>query len=186
METKSKNNAWKTLVTIVITAFVTFIITSICTFRLVSNTENYYIKNSKTSTTSLEATLVNFKKILEQKYIGEINEDKMIDSAIKGYIAGLDDPYTEYLTKEEMQEFTEDTQGEYVGVGIYTTNDTEKNAIVVLRTIGNSPANKAGLLTGDIITKVNDVEYTGEQLSEAVKQMKGEVRYKCKNNYIKK
>ena len=97
----------------------------------------------------------------------------MIDSAIKGYIAGLGDPYTEYLTKEEMQEFTEDTQGEYVGIGIYTTNDTEKNAIVVLRTIGNSPANKAGLLTGDIITKVNDVSYKGEQLSEAVKQMKG-------------
>ena len=99
----------------------------------------------------------------------------MIDYAIKGYIAGLEDPYTEYLTKEEMKEFTEDTQGEYVGVGIYTTNDTSKNAIVVLRTIGNSPANKAGLLTGDIITKVNDVEYKGEQLSEAVKQMKGEV-----------
>ena len=89
METKSKNNAWKTLVTIVITAFVTFIITSICTFRLVNNTENYYIKNSKTSTTSLEVTLANFKKILEQKYIGEINEDKMIDSAIKGYIADV-------------------------------------------------------------------------------------------------
>lgn len=173
MEKENKNNAWKILVTIVITAFVTFIITAVCVFRVVNYKENYYIKNSKTSTTSLEATLMNFRRVLEQKYMGEIDEDKMIESAIKGYIAGLDDPYTEYFTKEEMQEFTEDTQGEYVGVGIYTTNDTEKNAIVVLRTIGNSPANKAGLLTGDIITKVNDVAYTGEQLSEAVKQMKG-------------
>ena len=186
METKSKNNAWKILVTIVITAFVTFIVTATCILRLVNISENYYIKNSKTSTTSLEATLSNFKRILEQKYIGEIDEDKMIDSAIKGYISGLGDPYTEYLTKEEMQEFTEDTQGEYVGVGIYTTNDTEKNAIVVLRTIGNSPANKVGLLTGDIITKVDDISYTGEQLSEAVKKMKGEVRNKCQDNYIKK
>jgi len=96
-----------------------------------------------------------------------------MESAIKGYIAGLEDPYSQYLTKEEMQDFKEDTEGEYVGIGVYTTNDTEKNAIVVLRTIGNSPANKAGLLTGDIITKVDDVSYTGEQLSEAVKQMKG-------------
>ncbi|MEF2642338.1 MAG: S41 family peptidase [Clostridia bacterium] len=48
-----------------------------------------------------------------------------------------------------------------------------KNAIVVLRTIGDSPASKAGLLTGDIITKVDDQEYTGEQLNEAVKKMKG-------------
>lgn len=170
---KKENNVWKIIVTIVITAFVTFIITAVSVFRLVNIRENYHIKNSKTPTTSLEVTLTNFRRILEQKYIGEMDENKMIDSAIKGYISGLGDPYTEYFTKEEMQEFNEDTQGEYVGVGIYTTNDTEKNAIVVLRTIGNSPANKAGLLTGDIITKVDDVSYTGEQLSEAVKQMKG-------------
>lgn len=170
---KKENNVWKILITIVITAFVTFIITTVGVLRIVNYKEFYYIKNSKTSSTSLEATLANFKKILELKYIGEIDEEKMKESAIKGYITGLGDPYTEYFTKEEMQEFTEDTQGEYVGIGIYTTNDTEKNAIVVLRTIGNSPANKAGLLTGDIITKVNDTTYTGEQLSEAVKQMKG-------------
>lgn len=175
METKKSNTIWKTLITIIITTFITFIVTAVCFIRLSNNIDNYYIKQAKKTDTSLEATLENFKRVLEQKYIGEINEEKMIDYAIKGYIAGLEDPYTEYLTKEEMKEFTEDTQGEYVGVGIYTTNDTSKNAIVVLRTIGNSPANKAGLLTGDIITKVNDVEYKGEQLSEAVKQMKGEV-----------
>ena len=173
MEKKKSESSWKILVTIIVTAFITFILTSVGVIRIMNNNENYYIKNSKTETSSLETTLKNFKNVLEKKYIGEINEEKMIDSAIKGYIAGLGDPYTEYLTKEEMQEFTEDTQGEYVGIGIYTTNDTEKNAIVVLRTIGNSPANKAGLLTGDIITKVNDVSYKGEQLSEAVKQMKG-------------
>ena len=72
-----------------------------------------------------------------------------------------------------MKEFTEETEGEYVGIGIYTTTDTKQNAIVVLRTIGDSPASKAGLLTGDIITKVDDEEFTGEQLNEAVKKMKG-------------
>jgi len=173
MERKNKSSIWKILITIILTAFVTFIITAVIILRIVNLQENYSIKNSKTEGSSLDVTLANFRRILELKYIGEINDEKMKESAIKGYISGLEDPYTEYFTKEEMQAFNEDTQGEYVGVGIYTTNDTEKNAIVVLRTIGNSPANKAGLLTGDIITKVDDVSYTGEQLSEAVKQMKG-------------
>lgn len=174
METKKKEGFRKILIAIIITAFVTFIITSVMVFRLINNNENYYLINSKTSTSSLESTLANFKMVLEKKYIGEIDENKMIESAIKGYIAGLEDPYTEYLTKEEMQEFTEDTQGEYVGIGIYTTADTEKNTIVVLSAIEGSPANQAGLQAGDIITKVNDINYTGEELSEAVKQMKGE------------
>lgn len=177
MENKKTDKIWKILITVVITAFITSIITftfAIIIIRMLNNSENYYIRNSKTSESSLEATLANFKKVLENKYIGEIDEEKMIESAIKGYVAGLEDPYTQYLTREEMQEFTEDTQGEYVGIGVYTTSDTEKNAIVVLRTIGDSPASKAGLLTGDIIIKVDDVEYSGDQLSEAVKKMKGE------------
>lgn len=178
MENKKTGNILKITSAIIITAFITFVLTSIITmvvsFKIFNKNESYYIRNSKTNSMSLDATLENFKKVLEKKYIGEINEEKMKESAIKGYVAGLEDPYTQYLTKEEMQEFTEDTQGEYVGIGVYTTNDTEKNVIVVLRTIGDSPASKAGLLTGDIITKVNDVEYTGENLSEAVKEMKGE------------
>lgn len=174
MENKKTEIFWKIFTTIIITAFVTSIITFAISIKLLNNNENYYIKNAKTNISSLDSTLANFKHVLEKKFIGEINEEKMIESAIKGYVAGLEDPYTQYLTKDEMQEFTEDTQGEYVGIGVYTTNDTAQNAIVVLRTIGDSPASKAGLLTGDIITKVNDVEYTGEKLSEAVKEMKGE------------
>ena len=174
MEEKKSNKIWKLLSTVTITAFVTCIITFALSLKMFNNNENYYIRNSKTTTSSIEQTFASFKNVIENKYIGEINEEKMMESAIKGYVAGLEDPYTEYLTKEEMKEFQEDTQGEYVGIGVYTTNDTEKNAIVVLRTIGDSPASKAGLLTGDIIKKVNDVEYPGEKLAEAVKQMKGE------------
>lgn len=173
MNSKKINNIYKYTIIIIITAFITFILTSTFVYRFINNDERYYIKNSKTESSSLEQTLSYFKEILEKKYIGEIDEEELKESAIKGYIAGLNDPYTEYFTKEEMQEFTEETEGEYVGIGIYTTTDTKQNAIVVLRTIGDSPASKAGLLTGDIITKVDDQVFTGEQLNEAVKKMKG-------------
>ncbi len=173
MNSKKTNNIYKYTIIIIITAFITFILTSTFVYRFINDDERYYIKNSKTENSSLDQTLTYFKEILDKKYIGEINEEELKESAIKGYIAGLNDPYTEYFTKEEMKEFTEETEGEYVGIGIYTTTDTKQNAIVVLRTIGDSPASKAGLLTGDIITKVDDEEFTGEQLNEAVKKMKG-------------
>ena len=173
MEEKKSYGIWKIITTITITAFITSIISFAFALKLFNSNENYYIKNSKTNQSTIDTVFSNFKTILEKKYIGEIDEKKMKESAIKGYISGLEDPYTEYLTKEEMQDFNEDTQGEYVGIGVYTTNDTMQNAIVILRTIGDSPASRAGLLTGDIITKVNDVEYPGEKLSEAVKEMKG-------------
>lgn len=173
MNSKKINNVYKYTIIIIITAFITFILTSTFVYRFINNDERFYIKNSKTEKSSLDQTLTYFKEILDKKYIGEINEDELKESAIKGYIAGLNDPYTEYFTKEEMKEFTEETEGEYVGIGIYTTTDTKQNAIVVLRTIGDSPASKAGLLTGDIITKVDDEEFSGEQLNEAVKKMKG-------------
>lgn len=173
MNSKKTNNIYKYTIIIIITAFITFILTSTFVYRFINNDERFYIKNSKTENSSLDQTLTYFKEILDKKYIGEINEEELKESAIKGYIAGLNDPYTEYFTKEEMKEFTEETEGEYVGIGIYTMADTKQNAIVVLRTIGDSPASKAGLLTGDIITKVDDEEFTGEQLNEAVKKMKG-------------
>lgn len=173
MNSKKTNNVYKYTIIIIITAFITFILTSTFVYRFINNDERFYIKNSKTEKSSLDQTLTYFKEILDKKYIGEINEEELKESAIKGYIAGLNDPYTEYFTKEEMKEFTEETEGEYVGIGIYTTTDTKQNAIVVLRTIGDSPASKAGLLTGDIIIKVDDEEFTGEQLNEAVKKMKG-------------
>ena len=114
METNKKSNVYKYIVIVVITAFITFLLTSVGVYRYVNNSEIYYIKESKNGTAGLEQTLANFKKVLDETYIGDVN------------IAGLNDPYTEYLTKEEMQSFKEDTEGEYVGIGIYTTADTRK------------------------------------------------------------
>ena len=175
MDSKKESNIYKYLITVFITAFITFIITTVLVFGYVNINEKFYIRNVKQDVNSntIDKTFAAFKKVFEEKYIGEINEKDLIESAIKGYVAGLKDPYTEYFTKEEMEDFTEETEGEYVGIGVYTTQDVSKNAIVILRTIGDSPASKVGLLTGDIITKIDDVEYTGEELNEAVKKMKG-------------
>ena len=66
------------------------------------------------------------------------------------------------------------TLGHYVGIGVYIANDSEKNQIVIISPMEGSPAEEAGIMPGDIITKVNDIEYSGEQIDVAADVMKGE------------
>ena len=99
--------------------------------------------------------------------------EKVIDGAIKGYVDGLGDEYTEYFTKKEMDEFKTETEGSYVGIGIYMFQNTKDNTVVILTPIENSPAEKAGILPGDIIRKVDDVEYTAEDFEKISTYIKG-------------
>ena len=79
------------------------------------------------------------------------------------------------MTKEEMEEFSQDVMGNFTGIGIYLTKDVERNVVIVISPIKDTPAHKAGILPGDIITKVDGVSYTGEQLNEASNKIKGEI-----------
>ena len=87
---------------------------------------------------------------MEKEYIGELDEEKMVESALKGYVEGIGDKYTEYLTPDELEDLMTSVNGNYVGIGIYMTQDKEGN-IVVLLPIEGSPAAEKGLKTGDII-----------------------------------
>ena len=112
--------------------------------------------------------------------MGEINDEELIDGAIKGYVSALGDPYTVYYTKKEMAEIMQETNGNYVGIGIYMTLNKEMNAIEVIKPMENSPAEKAGILQGDIITKVDGEAYTGDKMDEASNKIKGEAGTKVK------
>ena len=175
-----RQNVYKIVMLVILTATITFMITTMVIYNKFSDvysnkssTSSINAENSSTET-ALVKTLETFKMMLKQKYIGEIDEEKMIDGAIKGYVEGLGDPYTTYLTKEEMQEFIEETNSEYVGIGVYLTNSKTDNTILVVGTMKAAPALEAGIQAGDVIEKVNDVAYTGEQLDDAIKILKGE------------
>ncbi len=192
MEDKEKksNNIYKSLMIVIITALITCIITTIVMYNyflsqtgisrnknglgnfvtgLVTGLNN----NGNNTNTSVDQTLYDIKKKIEDIYIGEVDEEKMIESALEGYVAGLGDEYTEYLTEKEVTSLMEDVNGSYVGVGLYISQNAKTNEILVIGVIEDSPANKAGILVGDIIKKVDNVEYTGDELTQASNHMKG-------------
>lgn len=175
-----RQNVYKIIMLVILTATITFMLTTMVMYSKFSKiySNSYSDENQDSSQTltdlSLIKTLEKFKTMLEQKYIGEIDEEKMIDGAIKGYVEGLGDPYTEYLSKDEMKDFMEETNSEYVGIGVYLTQNKTDNTILVVGIMKGSPALEAGMQAGDIIEKVNDVTYTGETMDNAIKIMKGE------------
>ena len=165
LKSGSKYGVLKIIITIIITAVITYFCT--ITFTLKS-----YLNGSDLTYLSTKLSLI--KEKLESIYIYDTDEDKMIESAIKGYVEGIDDKYTQYLTTEEMTELMEDTSGNYVGIGVYLADNTADNTILIIGVIEGSVAEEVGLQAGDIIKKVDGVEYNGDQLDQATDIIKGE------------
>lgn len=135
-------------------------------------------------TAGIDKTLGVFRSVIDKYYIGEIDDNKILESTIKGYVAGLDDEYSEYMTKDEWTEFNEVAFGNYVGVGIYLGQDKD-GKLVVVSPIKGSPAEEAGVLPGDIIAQVGDEVTTSMTASEASTKIKGEAGTKINIKLIR-
>ena len=174
MEEKRKYNIYKTIMIIVLTAFITFIITALVGYNYVTKGDGAKLLVRETSSNQdLIVQLEKYKSIIDEFYLGEVNEEDLKEGAIKGYIEGLGDPYTEYISKEEMKEYMEDTLGNYVGIGIYMLLDEENGKIKVLAPMKGSPAETVGIKSGDIIETVDEEEYTKDEMSEVANKIKG-------------
>lgn len=128
---------------------------------------------SEETINAIAESLKSFRGVIDNFYIGEIEESKLLDGAIKGYIDGLDDEYSEYMTSEEWQEYQASALGNYVGIGIYMGTDKDGNTIVS-SPIKGSPAEKVGLKTEDIIVEVDGENVLGIDSSLIATKIKGE------------
>lgn len=160
---------------ILLTVIVTALITSMITIIISNNTGN------KDLIEKIETKLGIVQANIDADYLGEIDENKILESTVKGYVAGLGDEYSEYFTKEELEEYkSNNIEGAYVGIGVYIIQDVENNAIRVIAPIAESPAEEAGIRPGDYIVKIDGEEVTGEDIEEASNKMKGEEGSKVK------
>ena len=137
------------------------------------------VQDAEENIDAISETLKNFRTVIDQIYIGEIDEQKMMDETIRGYVKGLDDEYSEYMTASEWEEYQAAALGNYVGIGIYMSVDKNGN-VVVVEPIKGTPAEDAGLKSGDIIVYVNDESMIGIDSDVVSSKIKGEEGTKVK------
>ena len=138
-----------------------------------SDTDEEEIIESSDAIYDIYKTLTSFAEVIDENYIGEINKTDLINFTIKGFVEGIGDEYSEYMTAEEWEEYQESALGNYVGVGIYMTLDDDDNVIVV-STISGTPAEEAGIQSEDIITAVDGESVIGMTTTEVSNRVKGE------------
>lgn len=115
-----------------------------------------------------------FAEIMERvktDYVEGVSDKTLIEHAIKGMVQGLD-PHSSYLDTDEYKELQEGTSGSFGGLGIEV--GVEDGFIKVISPIDDTPAQKAGLKAGDLISRINDQSIKGTSLNDAVKMMRGE------------
>jgi carboxyl-terminal processing protease len=115
--------------------------------------------------------LANVFGLIKSDYVEPVDEKKLISDAISGMVASLD-PHSQYFDKKSYKEFREGTSGRFVGVGIEIS--FEDGLVKVVSPIEGSPAFRAGLKPGDLITKIDTTAVRGLTLNDAVKRMRGE------------
>ena len=109
--------------------------------------------------------------MVKSDYVEPVDERKLIGDAITGMVAGLD-PHSQYFDKKTFREFREQTSGRFVGIGIEMA--MEEGLVKVVTPIEGSPAFRAGLKSGDLITKIDDTLVKGLTVDQAVKRMRGD------------
>lgn len=174
MDKERKNRIYKIIMIVAIAVFLTFMVTSISLYTYFLNNPISITSKSSSSSKDIAGTLQKYKEIIDKYYLGEVDEEKLKEGAIKGYIEGLGDPYTEYISADEMEDYLSDTMGNFVGIGIYMVKNTEKGKIQVLAPIKGSPAEKAGIQAGDLILTVDGVDYSADEMTIASNKIKGE------------
>lgn len=174
MDKERKNRIYKIIMIVAIAVFLTFMVTSISLYTYFVNNPISITSKSSSSSKDIAGTLQKYKEIIDKYYLGDVDEEKLKEGAIKGYIEGLGDPYTEYISADEMADYLSDTMGNFVGIGIYMVKNTEKGKIQVLAPIKGSPAEKAGIQAGDLILTVDGVDYSADEMTIASNKIKGE------------
>ncbi len=149
-------------------AAITFIMTSFFSLQNF-NDKVQAVKEKAEKYARLEA----LDTYVRENYYTDLNEESLMDGILKGYVAGLEDPYSSYLTAEEYQDLMERESGQTVGIGV-TAQLNEAGYIQITEVQGNSPAEEAGLLPDDVIIAVEGEDVAELGFYEAINRVKGE------------
>lgn len=133
--------------------------------------------SEKTETLDMNLSQVKKKtgeieELINAYYLDEIDGQKVEDTMYTGMVAGLEDPYSVYYSKEELESMEESISGAYSGIGATLTQDPDTGELSVVSCFDGTPAQEAGLQPGDVITGWNGKSVEGIELSELVSKIK--------------
>lgn len=117
--------------------------------------------------------MIGLEGAIKEDFYQKASDNELVDGAIKGMFSGLDDPYSQYYTKEEFQRLKEQTSGSFVGIGVYISPTSDDDHITIIAPIEDSPAEKAGINAGDKILKVDGKTVSAKNSDEAISMIKG-------------
>lgn len=180
MEEDNNKFNFKKIISEAITGSIIVIICAIvlgAIFIVVSPNIQYKTKISKTEKNQVDNALSKIEEALVRvydEYIDEVSFDTLVEGAISGIASSTGDPYTRYMSQEEFDELLVEGDQEYVGIGTHLIYDTDKQGILILGIMPDSPALDAGLKAGDVIYYVEGNRVTLENYKEQVDVIKGE------------
>ncbi len=165
MTTKSK---------IVLTAIISAVVTAIVSVNatvFINDRFGAFLPSGE-GDEALSKKINSIEYFLDSRYLYDYDREKVSEGAIKGMVNALDEPYTQYFTRDEFNSYMDVIKDEYMGIGI-VISVTGDNKIIVISTFEDSPAYKAGILPADIISEIDGKKYDGYMLNDAVAYIKG-------------
>ncbi|WP_277219061.1 S41 family peptidase [Peptoniphilus vaginalis] len=170
-----KKNKFLKVAAVVILILTTAVVTRIYTVKSILATNENFGK------------VVLLEKYLKENYLynKDIKEENLEAGILKGLVAGLEDPYSQYLTKDEMKKLSEQTTGKFQGIGVIIS-PAEDGTVTVVSPIKGSPADRAGIESGDKILKINGKDFSADKIDQASKEMRGEAGTSVKILILKK
>jgi len=175
MKDRKKQRIYRIVMLIIVVSLITFVVTTVLMYN---GSIKYVVSNqpvqSDSTTKKLDALLATVTELLREKYIGDVNEDQLIDGALTGLVSSVGDVYTTYFSKSELEDFTKDTLGNFVGIGVTFQANRDAGYAEVVEPIAGSPAEAAGLKKGDLIMKADGEEFNATQTTQLAAKIKGE------------
>lgn len=122
--------------------------------------------------TDTQKKMTEIQKLIDQYYLNDLDSELLRDYLYKGIAAGLDDPYADYYSREELTSVLDSSRGEYYGIGAVISENRHTGELCIVQVYEGSPAEKGGLRSGDLILALEGESAEGLGLSELVKRIK--------------
>ncbi|MBQ8254420.1 MAG: PDZ domain-containing protein [Clostridia bacterium] len=161
------------ILTVIVSVLVAVILTFNVTFVVMNVQHNKEI-NGLLAKNDYLSTLMTVEQVIKENYLGDVDDEELKHAVIRGYLSGIGDKYSQYMTASEYDEYLEEFRGNAVGIGVNVLYENLTKTMEVIEVYANSPAEKSGILVGDFIVGVDGTRVSEADYYDVLDLIKGE------------